>query len=105
MDKEIKEVKSTNDIPKDMTDDESAEFWGEHGLSEELLEESIIEDDPEDLTLPKSPKTKPVPIRFDDDVLNRLKEVAKRKNKGYQTLLKEFVSERLYEEEKRMGIL
>jgi hypothetical protein len=27
------------------------------------------------------------------------------KNKGYQTLLKEFVVERLYEEEKREGIL
>jgi len=29
--------------------------------------------------------------------------MARRKGKGYQTLLKEFVLERLYEEEKRKG--
>jgi hypothetical protein len=31
--------------------------------------------------------------------------VARKKDKGYQTLLKEFVIERLYEEEKRQGVL
>ena len=31
--------------------------------------------------------------------------MAESKHKGYQTLLKEFVSERLYEEEKREKIL
>jgi hypothetical protein len=29
----------------------------------------------------------------------------RRKGKGYQTLLKEFVLERLYEEEKREGVI
>ena len=47
----------------------------------------------------------PVAIRFDADTLARLKAVAEKKHKGYQTLLKEFVAERLYEEEKREGIL
>ena len=31
--------------------------------------------------------------------------LAARRNTGYQTLLKEFVVERLYEEEKREGII
>jgi hypothetical protein len=31
--------------------------------------------------------------------------VARKKHKGYQTMLKEFVVERLYEEEKREGML
>jgi hypothetical protein len=31
-----------------------------------------------------------------------LQELAEKKHKGYQTLLKQFVIERLYEEEKRM---
>jgi hypothetical protein len=44
-------------------------------------------------------------VRFDDFMLGRLKELADRRNVGYQTLLKEFVAERLYEEEKREGIL
>jgi hypothetical protein len=54
---------------------------------------------------PPRPHTKPVAIRFDADTLTRLKAVARKKHKGYQTLLKEFVTERLYEEEKREGLL
>jgi len=47
----------------------------------------------------------PVTIRFDADVMRRLKVVAREKGKGYQTLLKEFVTERLYEEEVREGLI
>jgi uncharacterized protein (DUF4415 family) len=50
-------------------------------------------------------RTRPVGIRFDEDVLKRLKALAAVKSKGYQTMLKEFVMERLYEEEKREGII
>jgi hypothetical protein len=50
-------------------------------------------------------RTRPINVRFDDFTLGRLKELADRRNVGYQTLLKEFVVERLYEEEKREGIL
>ena len=42
---------------------------------------------------------------LNDFTLNRLKEMAERRNVGYQTLLKTFVLERLYEEEKREGAL
>ena len=44
-------------------------------------------------------------MRFDDSTLQRLKALAARRHKGYQTLLKEFVMERLYEEEKREGLV
>ena len=50
-------------------------------------------------------RTTPIAIRFDQFTLKRLKTLAALHNKGYQTLLKEFVSERLYEEEKRAGII
>jgi hypothetical protein len=39
-----------------------------------------------------------------DDVVSRAKVLAAKRNTGYQTLLKEFVIERLYEEEKRAGL-
>jgi hypothetical protein len=39
-----------------------------------------------------------------DDVVARAKALAAVRNTGYQTLLKEFVIERLYEEEKRAGL-
>jgi len=50
-------------------------------------------------------RTTPIAIRFDQFTLKRLKALAALRNTGYQTLLKEFVIERLYEEEKRAGIV
>jgi hypothetical protein len=50
-------------------------------------------------------RTTPIAIRFDEFTLKRLRGLAARRNTGYQTLLKEFVIERLYEEEKREGII
>jgi hypothetical protein len=50
-------------------------------------------------------RTTPIAIRFDQFTLKRLKALAAQRNTGYQTLLKEFVIERLYEEEKREGII
>jgi hypothetical protein len=50
-------------------------------------------------------RTTPIAVRFDQFTLRRLKTLAALHNKGYQTLLKEFVVERLYEEEKRAGII
>jgi hypothetical protein len=50
-------------------------------------------------------RTTPIAIRFDQFTLTRLRALAALRNTGYQTLLKEFVVERLYEEEKREGII
>jgi hypothetical protein len=50
-------------------------------------------------------RTTPIAVRFDQFTLNRLRALAALRNTGYQTLLKEFVVERLYEEEKREGII
>jgi hypothetical protein len=50
-------------------------------------------------------RTTPIAIRFDQFTLKRLRALAALRNTGYQTLLKEFVVERLYEEEKRVGII
>jgi hypothetical protein len=50
-------------------------------------------------------RTKPVAVRFDELTLQRLRDLAVRRNTGYQTLLKQFVVERLYEEEKRERII
>ena len=50
-------------------------------------------------------RTTPVAIRLDRFTLRRLKALAALRNTGYQTLLKQFVVERLYEEERRAGII
>lgn len=92
-------ITSRDQIPDHMSDAEAAEFWSNHTLSDELLEASIIED--EDHDLPKRRSTA-ISIRLDEDLLHRIRILAKQRNKGYQTLIKEFLIERTYEEEKKV---
>ncbi len=90
-------------IPAFADEDEEHAFWATHELAPELWEGA---EPPEADELPPSRSvTRPVAIRFDEHTLARIKTLARRRHKGYQTLLKEFVTERLYEEEKREGLL
>lgn len=99
---EMKPINLPNEVPKDMTDKESAEFWDTHELTEEFMIKARQLDEDE---MPlKRTEAKTITIRMDVDTIERLQELAERKNKGYQTLLKQFVIERLYEEEKRLHI-
>jgi hypothetical protein len=50
-------------------------------------------------------RTTAIALRLDRFTLKRLKALAALRGMGYQTLLKQFVVERLYEEEKRAGII
>ncbi len=96
------EIRSWDEVPSFRSEREEAEFWGSHSFGEEML----IEDPIGDPSLPPPrQRTSPVSLRFDVDTVKRLKALAARRNKGYQTMVKEFVAERLYEEEKREGII
>jgi hypothetical protein len=116
---ELPSVNSRTEIPKFATEEEFAQFWQTHSIGPGLIEEG--RSDPEVQALaaklrggkerqpprqPRQPKASFVTtLRLDADVETRLKHVAALKQVPYQTLLKQFVSERLYEEEKRMGVL
>lgn len=101
MSHQVKPIDNLKDIPANLSDEEQIKFLEEHGVSEKFLDtaEEASEDE-----RPR-PRTKPINVRFDDFTLGRLKAMAERRNLGYQTLLKTFVLERLYEEEKREGAL
>jgi hypothetical protein len=100
---DLPEVERWEDVPEFASEAEEAEFWSTHALGEGLLQESGPP--PEGLLPPPRARSTPTAVRFDADTIARLKALASRRNKGYQTLLKEFVCERLYEEEKREGII
>ena len=51
------------------------------------------------------PRTRPISLRLDDDVLMPTQGRGKEEAQRVPDLLKEFVVERLYEEEKREGML
>jgi predicted DNA binding CopG/RHH family protein len=103
MNEGIKPVNDPKEVPTGLSDEEQIEFWESHGVSEEFLAKT--EQVPEEERPRPRPRTKPVSVRLDDHTIERLKTLADMRGIGYQTLLKEFVTERLYEEEKREGIV
>ena len=103
---EMQLIHSWDEVPQFGNEAEESEWWGTHELGDELLDamESVpLEGD--EWAPPARPRTRPVSIRFDESTLNRLRTLAARRHKGYQSLLREFVVERLYEEEKREGLV
>lgn len=99
----MKEINSWDEVPQFKSEKEEQEWWDEHTIGEKLLDTFEPVKDGK-LPMPRPRKT-PVSVRFDDDLINRLRILAERKHIGYQSLLRRFVAERLYEEEKREGIL
>ncbi|GAK41538.1 hypothetical protein TCA2_4029 [Paenibacillus sp. TCA20] len=98
----MKIITSRDQIPEHMSDAEAAEFWSNHYMSDELLESSIIEE--EDYDLPRR-KSLAISVHLDEDLIQRIRTLAKQRNKSYQTLIKEFLIERTYEEEKKTPAL
>lgn len=101
--RELTVIHRLDEIPRFASEKEEAHYWDTHTFSDELWDQ--LEVPPESELPPVRPRTMPVAVRFDPEVIGRLKALAAKKHKGYQTLLKEFVVERLYEEEKREGII
>ncbi|MHB1627624.1 MAG: CopG family antitoxin [Bacilli bacterium] len=96
----MKPVNDPNEVTKNMTDKESAEFWDTHELTEDFLLHARPLEESE--MPPRRTEARAITIRMDIDTLDRLQKSAAKKHKGYQTLLKQFVIERLYEEEKKL---
>ncbi len=95
-------VHSWEEVPDFANECEEHEFWKTHSFGPGMLDNAMP--DPRlDKLLPVRPRS--ITIRLDADVYIRLRTLARQKGRPYQTLLKEFLVERLYEEEKREGIV
>ena len=98
-----KMVRRLVDIPDISSEDEEHAFWSTHEMGEEL--QNVAQPLVRDGLPPPRGRTKNVAVRFDETTLQRVRALAARRHQGYQTLIKQFVTERLYEEEKRDGIV
>ena len=103
-------IDSWDEVPQFKTEAEEQAWWDEHTIGETLVErfKPVRDLDRDEVPLPPARQpisSQSVTVRFEMDVIKRLKSVAEKKQMGYQTLLKEFVLERLYEEEKREGMV
>jgi hypothetical protein len=99
-------IDSVNQIPQTMTELEARDFWDSHSVGTGLLKEPVDSDLKAQLqTVRNERKSRNITLNISTQLEQRLRHVASIKHTPYQSLLKEFVIERLYEEEKRLGVL
>jgi hypothetical protein len=101
--RELTVIADVGEIPEFADEAEEAEFWATHEFSDTVAAQA--EPPPAGLLPNPRPRTVPIAVRFDPSTLDRIKALATLRHKGYQTLLKEFVVERLYEEERRERLI
>lgn len=94
-------VNDPSEIPENLSDEEELEFWDTHYMTEAYL--SKMEEAPEEERPQARSYSKQVNVRMDESNVERLKDLAEARGVGYQTLMKDFIKERLYEEEIREG--
>lgn len=103
MEEKLKEINSWNEVPEFRNEDEEDEFWSTHALGPTLL----------DQTRPASETGGPPALKTSQalreigitpEVTHRLQRIARLKGVGPEDLVREFLADRLHEEEKRAGI-
>ncbi len=78
------------DLPAFSSREEEAAFWRETSLDPRLMNGSILKSDNRDSTT--------VTLRFDPRMLARIKRLARSRYLNYQSMIKQWLSERLEKE-------
>jgi predicted DNA binding CopG/RHH family protein len=86
-------VSSWSRIPDFPSEEEEARFWETHELDPRLMAASVHESDAKDSTT--------ITLRFDPRMLSRIKRMARSRFLNYQSMMKQWLAERLEDEMKR----
>ena len=86
----MKPITRWSDLP-DFTDEQAeARFWEEHELDSRLMASSVQESDTKESTT--------ITLRFDPRMLSRIKRIARSRFLNYQSMMKQWLAERLEDE-------
>ena len=86
----MKSISNWNELPNFENEDGEAKFWDEHQLSSKLMAGSVHESDSRESTT--------ITLRFDPRMLSRIKRIARSRYLNYQSMLKQWLAERLEDE-------
>ena len=101
---EMKLLTDMGQIPAFENEDQEANFWATHELAAGLMSRENAEMN--DMLPPaRARRSTPTSIRLDTELERRIRALARLMETPYQTLLKQFVTERVYEEEKRRHLV
>ncbi len=87
---DLKPVRTWKEVPAFESDDAEARFWTAHQLDPRLMQASIHRADVRESTT--------ITLRFDPRMLSRIKRVARRRYLNYQSMIKQWLSERMEQE-------
>jgi len=86
----VKIISRWSDIPHFETEEDEAAFWAESRLDVRLMNTSILKADTRESTT--------ITLRFDPTMLARIKRIARSRYLNYQSMIKQWLSERLEKE-------
>ncbi|RYD38950.1 MAG: hypothetical protein EOP85_16755 [Verrucomicrobiaceae bacterium] len=83
-----------SDIPEFADEAAEARFWETHELDGRLMAASVHEADSRESTT--------ITLRFDPRMLSRIKRIARSRYLNYQSMMKQWLAERLEEEMRKL---
>lgn len=89
----MKSIASWEEIPDFKDENEEAAFWARTELAPDLINASLLKPDVRESTT--------ITLRFDPRMLARVKRVARSRYLNYQSMIKQWLSERLEEEARK----
>lgn len=87
---ELKSIRAWREVPAFDSDDAEVSFWSGHQIDPRLMQSSIHRADVRESTT--------ITLRFDPRMLSRIKRVARRRYLNYQSMIKQWLSERMEQE-------
>lgn len=87
---DLKPVRAWKDVPAFDSEEAEGIFWASHQLDARLMQASIHRADVRESTT--------ITLRFDPRMLSRIKRVARRRYLNYQSMIKQWLSERMEQE-------
>ena len=76
-----------DEIPEFDDEDSESEWWGTHGLDVRLMNSAVLKESVRESTT--------ITLRFDPRMLARIKRIARSRFLNYQSMMKQWLSERL----------
>ena len=86
----MKTIDSWAQIPRFASEEEEAAFWNEHTLDARLMNLAVHKQSVRESTT--------ITLRFDPRMLARIKRIARSRYLNYQSMMKQWLSERLESE-------
>jgi predicted DNA binding CopG/RHH family protein len=86
----MKVVTTWKEVPRFETEEEEAQFWAGVRLDARLMNQSLQKIDNRESTT--------ITLRFDPRMLARIKRIARERYLNYQSMIKQWLSERMEEE-------